>query len=41
MDELSRPDHAMLRQKSADALVAGSSTRLADGMVRSRELVHA
>jgi TolB protein len=36
MDELTRPDHAMLRQKSADALVAGSSTRLADGRYEIR-----
>ena len=36
MDELSRPDHALLRQKSADALVAGSSTRLADGRYEVR-----
>ncbi|PUE14872.1 Tol-Pal system beta propeller repeat protein TolB [Limnohabitans sp. MMS-10A-178] len=36
MDELSRPDHAMLRQRSADALVAGSSTRLADGRYEIR-----
>ena len=36
LDELSRPDHALLRQKSADALVAGSSTRLADGRYEVR-----
>jgi len=36
LDELSRPDHAVLRQKSADALVAGSSTRLADGRYEVR-----
>jgi TolB protein len=36
MDELSRPDHAMLRQRSADALVSGSSTRLADGRYEIR-----
>lgn len=31
LDELSRPDLSILRQKSADALVAGSVNRLADG----------
>ena len=31
MDELSRPDLAAWRQKSADALLTGSVTRLADG----------
>jgi TolB protein len=31
LDELSRPDMPALRQKSADALLAGSATRLADG----------
>ena len=36
LDELSRPDHATLRQKNADALVAGSATRLADGRYEIR-----
>jgi len=36
MDELSRPDMPQLRQKSADALVAGSVTRLADGRYEMR-----
>ena len=36
MDELSRPDLPALRQKSADALVAGSATRLADGRYEIR-----
>jgi TolB protein len=36
MDELSRPDHAMLRQKVPMPLVAGSSTRLADGRYEVR-----
>jgi TolB protein len=31
MDEVSRPDMAVWRQKGADSLVAGSVTRLADG----------
>lgn len=31
LDELSRPDFAPWRQRSAEALVAGSMTRLADG----------
>lgn len=31
MDELSRPDWSAWRQRSADALVGGSTTRLADG----------
>ena len=31
LDELSRPDLSILRQKNADALVAGSVNRLADG----------
>ncbi len=31
MDELARPDLGALRQRGADALVAGSVTRLADG----------
>ncbi len=31
MDETSRPDMSAWRQKSADSLVAGSATRLADG----------
>ncbi len=31
MDEIVRPDMAALKQKSADSLVAGSVTRLADG----------
>jgi TolB protein len=36
MDELSRPDFVQIRQKSADALVAGSITRLADGRYEVR-----
>ena len=36
MDELSRPDFPQLRQKSADALLSGSSTRLADGRFELR-----
>src|SRR3990167_7098889 len=31
LDETSRPDVALWRQKSADSLVSGSITRLADG----------
>lgn len=31
LDETSRPDVALWRQRSADALVSGSTTRLADG----------
>jgi TolB protein len=36
MDELSRPDFVQIRQKSADALVAGSIIRLADGRYEVR-----
>ena len=36
LDELSRPDFSQWRQKSADALVAGSATRLADGRYEVR-----
>lgn len=36
LDELARPDFAQLRQKSADALVAGSASRLADGRYEIR-----
>ena len=36
MDELTRPDFAQIRQKSADALLAGSATRLADGRYEIR-----
>jgi TolB protein len=36
MDELTRPDFAQIRQKSADALLAGSATRLADGRYEVR-----
>ena len=36
MDELTRPDFPQLRQKSADALLAGSASRLADGRYEIR-----
>ncbi len=36
LDELLRPDFAQIRQKSADALLAGSTTRLADGRYELR-----
>jgi TolB protein len=36
MDELSRPDFQQFRQKSADALLTGSATRLADGRYEIR-----
>ena len=36
MDELSRPELAQIRQKNADAMVAGSATRLADGRYEIR-----
>ena len=36
MDELTRPDFQQLRQKSADALLAGSASRLADGRYEIR-----
>ena len=36
MDELTRPDFPQMRQKSADALVTGSATRLADGRYEVR-----
>jgi TolB protein len=36
MDELTRPDFAQIRQKSVDALLAGSATRLADGRYEIR-----
>ncbi len=36
LDEMTRPDMAQLRQKNADALVAGSATRLADGRFEIR-----
>ena len=36
MDELSRPDFSALKQSGADALVAGSVTRLADGRYEVR-----
>jgi TolB protein len=36
MDELTRPDFQQFRQKSADALLTGSATRLADGRFEVR-----
>jgi len=36
LDELARPDYAALRAQGADALVAGSVQRLADGRVDAR-----
>jgi TolB protein len=36
MDELTRPDLAQIRQRNADAMVAGSATRLADGRYEIR-----
>ena len=36
MDELTRPDFSQIRQRSADALLAGSATRLADGRYEVR-----
>ena len=36
MDELTRPDFPQMRQRSADALLAGSATRLADGRYEVR-----
>ena len=36
MDELTRPDFQQFRQKSADALLTGSATRLADGRIEVR-----
>ena len=36
MDELARPDFPQLRQKSADALLTGSASRLADGRYEIR-----
>jgi TolB protein len=36
MDELSRPEFQQFRQKSADALLTGSATRLADGRYEIR-----
>ena len=36
LDELTRPDFSQIRQKNADALVAGSATRLADGRYEVR-----
>jgi TolB protein len=36
MDELTRPDFLQIRQRSADALLAGSATRLADGRYEVR-----
>jgi TolB protein len=36
MDELSRPEFQQFRQKSADALLAGSASRLADGRYEIR-----
>jgi TolB protein len=36
MDELTRPDFQQLRQKNADALLAGSASRLADGRYEIR-----
>jgi TolB protein len=36
MDELTRPDIQQIRQKNADAMLAGSATRLADGRYEIR-----
>lgn len=36
MDELTRPDMQQIRQKNADAMLAGSATRLADGRYEIR-----
>jgi TolB protein len=36
MDEMTRPDFAQMRQKSADALLSGSASRLADGRYEVR-----
>ena len=36
MDEMTRPDFTQIRQKSADALLSGSATRLADGRYEVR-----